>query len=106
MMPKPCSTARSVCASASPGPLVVRIHHIAGQPLKPLETGTDAARGWIRDNTNAIQDWLSIGVCGRLLRMFSVRTILITAAVVAVVALLAIAAGSVWLNSFIHSTGF
>ncbi len=80
--------------------------HVARQALEPFEPGPDAARRRIRDNTDAIQDWLSIGGCGRLAGMFSVRSILITSLVVAVVAAIAIAAGSVWLNSFIHSPAF
>src|SRR5471030_2209852 len=38
--------------------------------------------------------------------MFSVRSILITVAVVVVLAVLAIAAGTVWLNTYIHSDAF
>ncbi len=81
-------------------------HHVAGEPLQPFEARPDPARGRIRDNTDAIQGWLGMMACGSVGRMRSFRWVIITGAVVVGLAILAIAIGVLWLNTFIHSPAF
>src|SRR6202044_2177067 len=62
-----------------------------------------AAGRRIYDDANAIQDWLRGTSCGKVKRM---RFLIVAGATVVGLAVLAIAIGVLWLNTFIHSAAF
>ncbi len=88
------------------GPLGRLDHDVAGEPFEVFEARPDAPGGGVGDDANAIQDWLPGNSCDRFGLMRALRWILGMGAVMAILALLAIAAGAVWLNTFIHSAAF